>query len=88
MHFFGYLKTTNQIKMNISKRYKTRSLKNPLQKLFIEGKPKNYFAALIDDLGDFMTFSCSEDEYVQIRDTLADAVHPSINTELSETIMP
>ena len=88
MQFFGYLKTTNQIKMTISKRYKTRSLKNPLQKLFIEGKPKNYFLALVDDLGDFMPFPCSEDEYVQIRETLADAVHPSLNAELSETIIP
>ncbi len=84
---FGYLRTTNQIKMNFSKRYKIRNLKNPLQKLFIDGKLKNYFLASVDDLDDFMCSPCNEDENEQIRETLADAVHPSINVELSETLM-
>ncbi len=88
IQFYGYLKTAKQLKSNMSRRYKTRSLKNPFQNLFVEGKPKNFFLAVVDVLGDFATFPVQQEEYDQVRMTIADALHPTVNTNLSETIMP
>ena len=88
MQFYGYLKTAKQLKSNMSRRYNTRTMKNPFQKFFVESKPKSVFLAIVDDLGDFATFPMQQEEYDQIRMTLADALHPTVNTDLSETIMP
>ena len=76
MQFYGYLKTAKQLKPNKFRRYKTRSLKNPFQKLFVESKPKNFFLAVVDDSGDSATFPVQQDDYEQIRMALADALHP------------
>ncbi len=88
MQFYGYLRTAKQLKSMMSCRYKKRNLKIPFQKLFVEGKPKNLFLATVDDLGDFMSFPVQQDENDQIRVALADALHPTVNVGLSETIMP
>ncbi len=54
----------------------------------MEGKPKKFFYAVVDELGDFAFFPVQQDEYDRIRMALADALHPIMNVNLSETNMP
>ncbi len=87
LQFFGYVRTVKQIKQQVSKRYITRSRKTVYQQLYVDSKPKNFFLGMVDNLGVYEDFPLEEDEYNQVRETVADTLSYGI-VELSETIMP
>ncbi len=86
LQFYGYVRTVKQIKQQVSKRYITRSRKTVYQQLYVDSKPKNFFFGMVDDLGVYEKFSLEEDEYKQVRETLADALSYGHAAELSETV--
>ena len=60
LQFFGCLRTIKQLKAQVAKRYKTRSLKTVYQPLYLDSKHKNFFIGLVDDRGVFSDFPVEE----------------------------
>ncbi len=83
LQFYGYVRTVNQIKQQVSKRYITRSRKTVYQQLYVDSKPKNFFLGMVDDLGVYGSFPLEEDENKQVRETLVDALSHDHVAELS-----
>ncbi len=88
LQFFGYVKTVKQIKQQVSRRYITRSRKTVYQQLYVDSKPENFFLCMVDNLGVYENFPLEEDEYNQVRETVADTLSYGHIVELSETVMP
>ncbi len=90
LQFFGCLKTIKQLKAQVAKRYKTRSLKTVYQNLYLDSKPRNFFIGLVDGRGVFLDFPVEEEEYTHLRQLMSSSPMGAFDmpVDLSEMVMP